>query len=221
MPRSILSELKQYIADALPGGKLNRELTLDVNESPVPRGAAVLRALTGTAPDELGVSVMNPKAAEIRAAAEPAYVAGTALGVTPGLALLKRMLSPARAVVTPVTEHKMLQGMYRGYAGDNPDLGKLGEAANLYYASPQRRVAKIYADRYAKMFGEDPHMEMIMVDPFKIKGDRYPHIPTVTRGDPSTFTMARELLPEEMVSRHQLYARGGLAQYKECSCGHQ
>lgn len=217
MPAGILSELKKYIADALPGGKLNRELTLDVNESPVPRGVAVLRALAGETPEELGISVMNPRAQEIRAAAEPAFWTGTALGVAPVLSLLKRAATLKR-VVAPVKEHKMLQGVYRGYAGDNPDLGWFGEVPQLYYASPQKRVAKIYADRHARTYGGDPHVEMIMIDPFK--GERYPHIPSVTRHDPTTFTMAREMKPEEMLSRHQLYARGGLAQMKECACGH-
>lgn len=218
MPEGILKALKQYIADALPGGKLNRELTLDVNESPVPRAVAALRAFAGTAPEDLGISVMNEDARGIRAAAEPAYWASLASGVVPALSLLKRAAFAKRLqeASVPVKEQKMLQGIYRGYSGDDPDRGIFGSVAQRYYGSPQRKVAEIYANRYAKMHDADPHVEMLLVDPFK--GARYPHIPTVTRHDPTTFTMARELAPEEILGRTQLYARGGLAQLKECSC---
>lgn len=135
------------------------------------------------------------------------------------LARLKALSSAAPRVIekaAQIPEHKMLQGIYRGYAGDNPNLGILGSEAQRYYGSPQKQVADIYAKRYAELHGAEPHVEMLMVDPFA--GERYPHIPTVTRDDPSTFTMARELAPEEIKRRYQLYARGGLAQYKECNC---
>jgi len=60
----------------------------DVNTLPDPKTYAVMQGLMGTPPDQMGFSVMHPKAEEIRAVAEPAFAAGTALGVAPALKVL-------------------------------------------------------------------------------------------------------------------------------------
>lgn len=133
------------------------------------------------------------------------------------LAKLRALLTRAPAAVAPVAkipEQKMLQGMYRGYSGDNPNLGRLGDEAQIYYVSPQKRIADAYAEYYANRFGADPHVEMMLVDPFKSEG--YPlNLPFKREYS----TKAQEIKPEDIKGRTQLYAAGGLAQYKECSCG--
>jgi hypothetical protein len=55
----------------------------DVNLLPDPKTYAVVQSLLGTAPDELGFSVMHPKYQEIKQAAEPAYALGLLSTVAP------------------------------------------------------------------------------------------------------------------------------------------
>jgi hypothetical protein len=55
----------------------------DVNTLPDPKTYAVMQGLLGTRPDEMGFSVLNPKLDEIKAVAEPAFAAGTALQIAP------------------------------------------------------------------------------------------------------------------------------------------
>jgi hypothetical protein len=58
----------------------------DVNLLPDPKTYAVVQSLLGTAPDELGFSVMHPKYQEIKQAAEPAYALGLLGQITPVVA---------------------------------------------------------------------------------------------------------------------------------------
>jgi len=60
----------------------------DVNTLPDPKTYAVMQGLLGTRPDEMGFSVLNPKLDEIKAVAEPAFAAGTALQIAPALQAL-------------------------------------------------------------------------------------------------------------------------------------
>jgi hypothetical protein len=55
----------------------------DVNTLPDPRTYAAVSGLLGTAPDEMGFSVLNPEYESIMQTARPAFAAGTALGVAP------------------------------------------------------------------------------------------------------------------------------------------
>ena len=103
----------------------------------------------------------------------------------------------------PVKEQKMLQGIYRGYAGENPASGQEGSI----YASPQRAVGEYYANKRAKQTGEDPHLEMLLVDPFK--GMEYGHATAGTGKQMPLVTRARQLTPEEIKSSTKLYAEGG------------
>ena len=100
----------------------------------------------------------------------------------------------------------MLQGIYRGYAGENPASVQEGSV----YASPQRAVGEYYANKRAGQTGEEPHLEMLMVDPFK--GKEYGHATAGTGKNLPLVTKARELTPEEIKSSTKLYATGGLIQ---------
>jgi hypothetical protein len=55
----------------------------DVNTLPDPRTYAAISGLLGTAPDEMGFSVLNPNYEAIQRVARPAFAAGTALGIAP------------------------------------------------------------------------------------------------------------------------------------------
>ena len=55
----------------------------DVNTLPDPRTYAAMQGLLGTAPDEMGFSVLNPNYEGIQRVARPAFAAGTALGIAP------------------------------------------------------------------------------------------------------------------------------------------
>jgi hypothetical protein len=107
---------------------------------------------------------------------------------------------------------KMRQGLYRGYSGDRA-------GAEEIWGSPQKKVADYYAARRAAENAEEPHVEMLMVDPFNAKVNKSLGIPMDKfNREPGVQTQARGYAPENIDSRIPLYARGGLARYKECNC---
>jgi hypothetical protein len=67
----------------------------DVNTLPDPRTYAALSGLLGTAPDQMGFSVLNPQYESIMQTARPAFYTGTALGVAP---LARVFQAPAMAL---------------------------------------------------------------------------------------------------------------------------
>ena len=99
----------------------------DVNTLPDPRTYAAVSGLLGTAPDQMGFSVLNPQYQSIMQTARPAFATGTALGVAP---LAKVFQAPAMAlgragermaerVVPQIMQRgglpaELLQGMSRG-----------------------------------------------------------------------------------------------------------
>jgi hypothetical protein len=105
-------------------------------------------------------------------------------------------------------EQKMLQGFYRGYAGDY-DAAKAAAQDSGVFVSPQRAVAEYYAEKRAGQTGLDPHLEMILADPFSGRG--YGHSTMGTGKNPPMVTRARELAPEDVEGRTQLKKKGGLA----------
>ena len=84
------------------------------------------------------------------------------------------------------------------------------------FLSPQKRVADYYAQKRAAQTGEAPHAEMVLVDPRS--GRVYGHSTMGSGRQAPLTTRARKLKPEDVKEVTQLYARGGLAQYKECDC---
>jgi hypothetical protein len=111
------------------------------------------------------------------------------------------------AVTAAPKEQKMLQGFYRGYAGDY-DAGKAAEDAGMVFVTPQRAAGEFYANKRARQTGLDPHLEMILADPFA--GYAYGHaIPTGPMNRKVDFTKARQLQPTDVKERTPLYAEGG------------
>lgn len=122
--------------------------------------------------------------------------------------VLKEKLKSALgvAVKTEVPEQKMLQGFYRGYAGDYDATKAAAQDAGVY-VSPQRRVGEFYSEKRAAQTGQDPHVEMILADPFS--GREYGHATSGTGRNPPIMTRARELAPEDVKGRTQLKKSGG------------
>lgn len=91
-------------------GKAARELATmrDVNTLPDPKTYAVASGLLGTPPDQMGFSALHPKAAEIKAVAEPAFAVGTALQVAPALKAMG--LGKVPGVVGEELNRRMLAG---------------------------------------------------------------------------------------------------------------
>ena len=104
-------------------------------------------------------------------------------------------------VPTAPTEQKMLQGVYRGYAGAG------GDGSDTLFATPQKRVADYYAEKRAGQTGEAPHVDMLMIDPFA--GKTYGHSTMGTGGQEPMFTQAKKLTPEDVQNQTQLYKEGG------------
>jgi hypothetical protein len=71
----------------------------DVNTLPDPRTYAAMSGLMGTRPDEMGFSVMHPDLAGIKEVADPAFAAGTALGIAPLLQALQQSQLARRALM--------------------------------------------------------------------------------------------------------------------------
>lgn len=82
-------------------GAVKRAKEADVNKLPDPRTYAAVMGLLGSAPDELGFSVMHPDYKGIQKAGERGFVGGTILGVAPVVAPLTRGL-PVGAAIKPV-----------------------------------------------------------------------------------------------------------------------
>jgi hypothetical protein len=89
-------------------------------------------------------------------------------------------------------------------------------SAKELFLTPQKRVADFYAQKRAAQTGEAPHAEMVLVDPRS--GRVYGHSTMGTGSQEPMTTRARKLRPEDVKESTQLYNRGGLAQFKECSC---
>ena len=80
--------------------------------------------------------------------------------------------------------------------------------AESLFVTPQRAVGEHYAQKRAEQTGGKPHLEMVLADPFA--GKAYGHAPATRAAEPTLFTRARKLSPEQVQGRTQLYADGGL-----------
>lgn len=124
--------------------------------------------------------------------------------------LIEKYAAKEAAKEAAVKEQKMLQGFYRGYAGDYDAARAAAQDAGVF-VSPQRAVGEYYATKRAEQTGLEPHLEMILADPFV--GRNYGHATRGTGKNPPMVTRARELAPEDVKERTPLYAEGGLVDY--------
>lgn len=102
----------------------------DVNTLADPRTYAVVQGLLGTAPDEMGFSVLNPDYEKIRKVAEPAFALGLLGQASPLLAPMTKGL-PVGASIKPISP-AINQQMAREAAE------KIGQSSNPYTRSLQQ-----------------------------------------------------------------------------------
>jgi hypothetical protein len=102
---------------------------------------------------------------------------------------------------------KLLQGVYRGFTGDATEAAS---AAKPLFTANQRQMAEYYAKRRAAETGDDPHVEMLLIDPFV--GQQYRLHPPGVKGAEQTeyASKVRKVKPDEVQGRTKLYAEGGL-----------
>jgi len=128
----------------------------------------------------------------------------SSLGMIPVVGGMTRVVSRtakgADELADVIKEQKMLQGFYRGYAGENPNTAEL-------FVSPQKKVADYYANKRAMQTGEEPHAEMVLID--QLSGKQYGHSTLGTGKNPPIVTQARKIKPEDIKGRTKLYAEGG------------
>jgi len=125
----------------------------DVNTLPDPRTYAAVSGLLGTAPDQMGFSVLNPQYESIMQTARPAFATGTALGVAP---LARAFQAPAMALGRAgerVAERVVPQIMQRG--GLPADLLQgmaQGSRSNVYLPSTPLKPNPEVGTRYDRDF---------------------------------------------------------------------
>lgn len=111
------------------------------------------------------------------------------------LTALKEFILARRAAAASAPEQRMLQGVYRGYAGEPRTEGEL-------FTANQRQLADYYAQRRAAQTGEAPHAEMLLINPET--GLQYGIHPPGAE-----FSRVRKIPAEAVEGRTSLYARGG------------
>lgn len=156
----------------------------DINSSQFPRVNAAIQGLLGTAPDEMGISVLNPQAESIKAAADPAYVIGMALQGLPIVGGALKALGAGPKLAAGAESYMGRMGMmsqldvYHGTPHRLPptprnplgefDASKIGtgEGAQVYghgiYTAENPAVAQGYKDTLAyKAFDISPEAEKL------------------------------------------------------------
>jgi hypothetical protein len=121
----------------------------DVNTLKDPRTYATVAGFFGERPDEMGFSVMHPDYQGVREVADPAFYAGTALGVAP---LMKVFKAPAMALGRAgekYAEKVVPQIMERGGVGADM-LGGLaqGTRSNIYLPHTPQKPDPNVGSRY-------------------------------------------------------------------------
>jgi hypothetical protein len=107
----------------------------DVNLLPDPKTYAAVSGLLGTAPDEMGFSVLRPDYQAIRDVAEPAFYTGTALGIAPLAKALNAPLAAAGKALEPAAGRFVTKTMERGGLGADI-LRDMGQGSRSYAYLP-------------------------------------------------------------------------------------
>ena len=114
-----------------------------------PKTSAAVMGLTGTRPDEMGFSVLDPEYKEIMDVADPAFYAGTALGIAP---LGKALNAPFAAIgkaLEPAVGRFVTKTMERGGLGADilTDLGR-GSRSYAYLPHTEKSPNPLVGTRY-------------------------------------------------------------------------
>jgi hypothetical protein len=111
--------------------------------------------------------------------------------------ILNALPAPPKPAAPEVKEQPMLQGFYRGYAGDYT-APAAAEETGTAFVTPQRGVAEYYANKRSMQTGEEPKVEMVLADPFA--GKRYGHSTMGSGAQAPLTTVARKLAPTDIQS---------------------
>ena len=114
-----------------------------------PKTSAAVMGLTGTRPDEMGFSVLDPEYKEIMDVADPAFYAGTALGIAP---LGKALNAPFAAIgkaLEPAVGRFVTKTMERGGLGADilTDMGR-GTRSYAYLPHTEKSPNPLVGTRY-------------------------------------------------------------------------
>jgi hypothetical protein len=110
--------------------KTNPQTYKDINDVNDPKTLAFVKGLTGTAPDQLGYSVLNPNAEGIRKAGSAGFAVGTVGQMIPAAAGIRAALPSTR---TPSALDRYLAGSVTQkplYHGTASDISQFSGAAN-------------------------------------------------------------------------------------------
>jgi len=123
----------------------------DVNTLPDPKTFAAIQGLLGTRPDQMGFSVLNPEYESIMNVANPAFAAGTALGVAPMVQALGagKAATAAGRAGERFAEKVVPQIMERGGAGADILQGLAqGTRSNVYLPNTPSNRNPLVGTRY-------------------------------------------------------------------------
>ena len=118
-----------------------------------PKTSAAVMGLTGTRPDEMGFSVLDPEYKEIMDVADPAFYAGTALGIAP---LGKALNAPFAAIgkaLEPAVGRFVTKTMERGGLGADilTDMGR-GTRSYAYLPHTEKSPNPLVGTRYKTQY---------------------------------------------------------------------
>jgi hypothetical protein len=116
-----------------------------------PKTSAAVMGLIGTRPDEMGFSVLDPEYKEIMDVADPAFYAGTALGVAPMMKVLKAPAMALGRAGEKLAEKVVPQIMERGGVGADM-LGGLaqGTRSNIHLPHTEKSPDPTVGTRYKR-----------------------------------------------------------------------
>jgi len=86
----------------------------DVNLLADPKTYAVVEGLLGTPPDKLGFSVLHPKYQEIMQVADPAFAAGTLLGISPLLGATQKLKTAKNSLLDTLPRGEIYETAQQG-----------------------------------------------------------------------------------------------------------
>jgi len=122
----------------------------DVNTLPDPRTYAAVSGLLGTAPDQMGFSVLNPQYESIQRTAKPAFALGTLLGLAPmtkGLPVGASIKNVGKNFPTSITDRSEVKNVANDFASQFKQMGfdvtvdhsgsKAGASSYLRVSDPQ------------------------------------------------------------------------------------
>jgi len=137
----------------------------DVNTLADPRTYAIVQGLLGTAPDQMGFSVLNPDYEKIRKAAEPAFALGLLGQAAPLLAPMTKGL-PVGATIKPININK---GIYKPdltmeemlKVRDIPTVERVKQSIDLV---GEKEFEKLVNTQFKKYKPSSPDQEAMLVE---------------------------------------------------------